>query len=54
MNIRRLVIPLAYSVIAAFVAVGAGPSRALAQQDHTHMATFASAIKRPSRIRRAL
>ena len=40
MNIRRLVIPLAYSLIAAFVAVGAGPSRALAQQDHTHMATL--------------
>ena len=40
MNIRRFVIPLEYSLIAAFALMGGGPSRALAQENHTHMATW--------------
>jgi hypothetical protein len=40
MNIRSLVIPLEYSLIAAFILMGAGPSRALAQAEHTHTATW--------------
>jgi len=37
MNIvRRFAMPLVYSLIAVFVLMGAGSSRALAQEDHTH------------------
>src|SRR6266850_5365275 len=37
MKIGRFARLLEYSLIAIFVLTGAGPSRALAQEDHTHM-----------------
>jgi hypothetical protein len=37
MKIQRFAMPLGYLLIAVFVLLGAGPSRALAQEDHTHM-----------------
>ena len=37
MKIGRLKMALEYSLIAVFVLMGAGPSRALAQEEHTHL-----------------